>query len=341
MEETRYWDLLIRNREQLVRDLAFDDSIRLHLVDAGILNDARDLDMIDSYQTRYDKVRALLDILPRRGPNAFTAFRDALKDSHPHLARILQDESQEVKGPRVFIIHAGEDKDSFVRPLFTNLLQQGLAVTDIFFNEVSIKPGDNIRERILSTLSSQTLELAVVVVSSSLLSKQYWPKLEFETCLQNRKRMFPIWVDANNDNFKAFSEQVGKYSPTLKQLVARRVQRDNVSDELPGIAAEIIQQLSPLESGVSDPAGSQVPIDLQGPVMTELYIKACREGSLPVHSTRAQVVGQYRSGKTCFINRLMGEPVRLDEPITDGIQITPDVQTKTWKQSRGKEIKWQ
>ncbi|XP_035673142.1 uncharacterized protein LOC118413721 [Branchiostoma floridae] len=237
-------------------------------------------------------------------------------------------------GPRVFVIHAGEDKDSFVRPLVINLLQQGLAETDIFFDYSSIKPGDNIRERILSALSSQTLELAVVVVSSSLLNKHYWPKFEYETCLRKRKRIFPIWFDANNDNFKAFSEQVGEYSPTLKQLVARRVQRDNVPAELPGIAAEIIQQLSPLESGVSDPAGSHVPIDLQGPEMTELYVKACREGSLPVHNTRAQVVGQYRSGKTCFINRLMGEPVRLDEPITDGINITPDVQTKAWKQSR-------
>ncbi|XP_035660379.1 uncharacterized protein LOC118405086 [Branchiostoma floridae] len=78
---------------------------------------------------------------------------------------------------------------------------------------------------------------------------------------------------------------------------------------------------------------SSIPAELRGPEMATLYAEACRQGSLPVHSTRAQVVGQYRSGKTCFINRLMGEPIRLDEPITDGIQITPDVHTKTWKKS--------
>ncbi|XP_078703237.1 uncharacterized protein LOC144928568 isoform X2 [Branchiostoma floridae x Branchiostoma belcheri] len=144
---------------------------------------------------------------------------------------------------RVFIIHAGEDKESFVRPLVTNIQQQG--VTDIFFDDISIEPGETIRERIISTLSSERLELAVIVVSTSLLNKQYWPKLEFETCLKNNKCIFPIWVDANNDNFKAFSELVGKYSPTLKQLSARRVQRDNLTDELPNIAAEIVQRLKP------------------------------------------------------------------------------------------------
>ncbi|XP_035673076.1 antiviral innate immune response receptor RIG-I-like [Branchiostoma floridae] len=159
--------------------------------------------------------------------------------------------------PRVFIIHAGEDKEPFVRPLVTKLQQKGLAEKDIFFDDVSIKPGDVIRERILSTLSSQTLELAVIVVSTSFLNKPYWPKLEYETCLKNNKRIFPIWVDANNDNFKAFSELVGKYSPTLKQLSARRVKRDNVTEELPNIATEVLQRLSTLERGIPKPTAIQ------------------------------------------------------------------------------------
>ncbi|XP_078604924.1 uncharacterized protein LOC144878334 [Branchiostoma floridae x Branchiostoma japonicum] len=80
---------------------------------------------------------------------------------------------------------------------------------------------------------------------------------------------------------------------------------------------------------------SPLLIELQGPEMAKLYADACRQGSLPVHSTRAQVVGQFRAGKTCFINRLTGEPVREDEPITDGINISSDVQTTTWKKSKG------
>ncbi|XP_066283281.1 uncharacterized protein [Branchiostoma lanceolatum] len=150
--------------------------------------------------------------------------------------------------PRVFIIHAGEDKDWFVRPLFITLRQQGLAEKDIFFDDVSLKPGEAIRDRIISTLSSEALELAVIVVSKSFLNKPYWPKLEFETCVKNNKRVFPIWVDANNDNFEAFSVLVGKYSPTLKQLSAKCLQRDDVTDELPNIADEIIRRLQILPS---------------------------------------------------------------------------------------------
>ncbi|KAI8484498.1 hypothetical protein Bbelb_377690 [Branchiostoma belcheri] len=79
---------------------------------------------------------------------------------------------------------------------------------------------------------------------------------------------------------------------------------------------------------------SSTPNEVSGPEMARLYTNACRQGSLPVHSTRVPVVGQFRSGKTCFINRLTREPVKEDEPITDGIQIISDVQTKTWKKSR-------
>ncbi|XP_019635553.1 PREDICTED: LOW QUALITY PROTEIN: uncharacterized protein LOC109478460 [Branchiostoma belcheri] len=147
--------------------------------------------------------------------------------------------------PRVFIIHAGEDKESIARPLVSALHEQGLDKHDIFFDEHSIKPGEGIRDRIVSTLKSDALELAVIVVSTSFLKKDYWPKLEFETCLENNKRILPIWVDDNQDDFKAFSELVGKYSPTLKQRKAIRVQRNSVADELTNLASQIRKCLPP------------------------------------------------------------------------------------------------
>ncbi|XP_078615944.1 uncharacterized protein LOC144884474 isoform X2 [Branchiostoma floridae x Branchiostoma japonicum] len=255
--EERHRALLLANRLEITRDLRFRD-IRRRLLDSGILN-GDNLDEIENQQTREDQAKALLDILPTRGPNAFGVFQDALKHRYPHLARILKDEGQQGphEEPRVFIIHAGEDKESFVRPLVATLQQQGLAEKDVFFDDVSIKPGEVIRDRIISTLSSQSLELAVVVVSTAFLNKPYWPKLEYETCLKNNKRIFPIWVDANEDSFKAFSELVGKYSPTLKQMRARRVQRDDVTDELTNIAAEVVQRLSTLRSSTSQPAAIQ------------------------------------------------------------------------------------
>ncbi|KAI8502302.1 hypothetical protein Bbelb_198900 [Branchiostoma belcheri] len=252
--EQRQLVLLRTKRLEISSDLRFRD-VRRPLLEKGILT-AADLDEIESQLTREDEVKALLDILPNKGSNAFSVFLDALMEhGYQHLARILKDDANQhgaatadnINEPRVFIIHAGEDKDSFVRPFVRTLQQHGLAEKDIFFDDVSIQPGEVIRERIISTLSSQNLELAVIVVSTAFLNKPYWPRLEYETCLKNNKRIFPIWVDSNDDNFKAFSEQVGKYSPTLKQMSARCVQRNAVVDEMPNIADWVVRRLNTLK----------------------------------------------------------------------------------------------
>ncbi|XP_035661736.1 uncharacterized protein LOC118405989 [Branchiostoma floridae] len=81
---------------------------------------------------------------------------------------------------------------------------------------------------------------------------------------------------------------------------------------------------------------SSVPLEIQlrGPGMQQLYSQACRQGARPVHSTRGLVVGQYRSGKTCVVRRLTGEEAVEDEPITDGIEISPSVMTTTWQKAK-------
>ncbi|XP_035673077.1 death domain-containing protein CRADD-like [Branchiostoma floridae] len=88
--EQRHKALLLAKRLEITSDLRFRN-IRRHLIDHGILNGA-DLDEIENHESREDEVKALLDVLPTRGPNAFSVFRDALKNSYPHLARVLQDE---------------------------------------------------------------------------------------------------------------------------------------------------------------------------------------------------------------------------------------------------------
>ncbi|KAI8482120.1 hypothetical protein Bbelb_401100 [Branchiostoma belcheri] len=81
---------------------------------------------------------------------------------------------------------------------------------------------------------------------------------------------------------------------------------------------------------------SSVPLEIQlrGPRMQQLYSRACRQGARPVHSVRGLVVGQFRSGKTCVVRRLTGEKAVENEPITDGIEISPSVMTKTWRKAK-------
>ncbi|XP_078684124.1 uncharacterized protein LOC144917708 [Branchiostoma floridae x Branchiostoma belcheri] len=70
----------------------------------------------------------------------------------------------------------------------------------------------------------------------------------------------------------------------------------------------------------------------QGPNMAKLYTESGSQGSLslPLYRRRVPVMGQIRSGKTCLINRLMGQ---TDKPSTDEPQISSDAQTKLWKRS--------
>ncbi|XP_019626546.1 PREDICTED: LOW QUALITY PROTEIN: uncharacterized protein LOC109471647 [Branchiostoma belcheri] len=89
--------------------------------------------------------------------------------------------------------------------------------------------------------------------------------------------------------------------------------------------------------GMSTKEGdSNVPLEIQlrGPRMQQLYSQACRQEARPVHSVRGLVVGQFRSGKTCVVRRLTGEKAVENEPITDGIEISPSVKTKTWRKAK-------
>ncbi|CAH1249820.1 ANKRD1 [Branchiostoma lanceolatum] len=87
------------------------------------------------------------------------------------------------------------------------------------------------------------------------------------------------------------------------------------------------------KSGITGDGSVPLEIQLRGPRMQQLYSQACRQGARPVHSTLGLVVGQFRSGKTCVVRRLTGEEAVEDEPITDGIEISPSVMTKTWRKA--------
>ena len=143
----------------------------------------------------------------------------------------------------MFIIHAGEDKKSFVRPLHRALLGQNLHEEEIFFDEVSIDTGENISEKIMSTLESESLKLVTIVISNHLLDK-YWPRLEYEKSLFHQKKFYPIWLDQNTDNFETFSKKVGNRFPLLKKTRAHRIQYDSIAEKVTDVAVEIVQLLS-------------------------------------------------------------------------------------------------
>ncbi len=113
----------------------------------------------------------------------------------------------------VFISHASEDKDDFVRPLAEGLEQRGLRV---WFDESTLKVGDSLREAIDHGLGQS--RFGVVVLSQHFFSKQ-WPQNELDGLLAREvdglKVILPVW-------HKITRAQVEDFSPILAGRIAAR-----------------------------------------------------------------------------------------------------------------------
>lgn len=81
-------DSLRRNRLDLCQDLDAKQATQF-LFSKDILSD-KDKQDIDANNTQRERSEALLDILPRRGPNAFNAFLEFLGKNQVHLSKLLQ-----------------------------------------------------------------------------------------------------------------------------------------------------------------------------------------------------------------------------------------------------------
>jgi hypothetical protein len=113
----------------------------------------------------------------------------------------------------VFISHATEDKDDFVRPLAQRLKSRGVTV---WFDEFSLKMGDSIRASIDFGLANS--RYGVVVLSKHFFGR-HWPVQELNG-LSTRERagksiILPIWHNITHD-------EVEEHSPILADKLAVR-----------------------------------------------------------------------------------------------------------------------
>lgn len=111
----------------------------------------------------------------------------------------------------VFISHASEDKDDFVRPLAVKLSEIGLRV---WYDESTLKVGDSLRRKIDHGLARS--RYGIVVLSSAFFIKN-WPQYELDGMvareMEGRKVILPIW-------HKVSKSEVLSFSPTLADKVA-------------------------------------------------------------------------------------------------------------------------
>lgn len=112
----------------------------------------------------------------------------------------------------VFVSHASEDKDEFVRPFANYLRGKGLTV---WYDEFELQVGDSLRRSIDKGLANSTF--GIVVLSEHFFKKE-WPQRELDgmfarETIAGEKIILPIW-------HKISKNEVMKYSPTIADLVA-------------------------------------------------------------------------------------------------------------------------
>lgn len=132
----------------------------------------------------------------------------------------------------LFISHASEDKNDFVRPLAEILKEAGIKV---WYDEFTLKVGDSLRRSIDNGLSRS--KFGTVVLSSSFFSKN-WTQYELDGMvakeIHGHKMILPIW-------HKVSKSEVLNYSPTLADKVALNSSLKSIEE----IAQDLIDVVRP------------------------------------------------------------------------------------------------
>ena len=111
----------------------------------------------------------------------------------------------------VFISHASEDKNTFVRPFAQALDQLGVKV---WYDEFTLRPGDSLSTSIDKGLARSRFGL--VVISESFIGKQ-WTERELQGLvagtIAGETTILPIWLGVSH-------KTVYQFSPPLSDTVA-------------------------------------------------------------------------------------------------------------------------
>ena len=104
----------------------------------------------------------------------------------------------------VFISHASEDKDTFVRELATRLVENHI---DVWYDEFSLTVGDSLQTSINKGLASS--RFGIVILSPNFIEKP-WTQRELQglvarQILGKNKVILPIWHNVSAQDVMAFS----------------------------------------------------------------------------------------------------------------------------------------
>jgi hypothetical protein len=138
----------------------------------------------------------------------------------------------------VFICHASEDKDSFVRPLAEALSES----IKVWYDEMTLTVGDSLRQKIDHGLANS--RFGVVVLSKAFFSKN-WPQAELDGLMSREmagthiKVILPVWHGVSREDVLA-------YSPILSGRLA--------ADSKEGLDSVVAKLHAAMRTGATSPS---------------------------------------------------------------------------------------
>ena len=135
----------------------------------------------------------------------------------------------------VFICHANEDKEDFVRPLAESLRAQNL---DVWYDEFTLSIGDSLRETIDRGLANS--QFGIVVLSQHFFQKQ-WAQRELNGLVaremaESRQLILPIW-------HRISQSEIVQHSPPLADIFAI-----STNSGVDTVVVELLKKIRPEES---------------------------------------------------------------------------------------------
>ena len=158
----------------------------------------------------------------------------------------------------VFICHASEDKDTFVRPLAEALRLENIAV---WYDEFTLKLGDSIRRSLDKGLKQS--RFGIVVLSKAFFEKK-WPQYELDGLAEREmkgadKVILPIWHGVNHDD-------IMQYSPSLSGRKAA-----SSFEGIKKVLDEILDVVHPQGSPLIVARDMLIEWGIMPPVITDQY----------------------------------------------------------------------
>jgi hypothetical protein len=190
---------------------------RLHKAQAELFNEQQK-EQKKTVDSLVRKNREMEDEFSRRLQNNMQIVKSDIKVTEVGIVQNLTYD--------VFISHASEDKEKFVRPLAELLKSMGISV---WYDEFQLKVGDSLRGNIDKGLASS--RFGVVVISAAFFKKE-WPQRElnglFAREIEGQKVILPIWHEISKT-------EVLQNSPMLADKIALNsslLTLEQIADEL-------------------------------------------------------------------------------------------------------------